>query len=61
MAGRMPLDRIIARDDFADFNFAAADGISGAAKAASAVAEVTTAPAISPTHPGRRLPPVSRI
>jgi hypothetical protein len=31
MAGRMPLDRRIARYDFADFNLAAADAISGAA------------------------------
>jgi len=31
MAGRMPLDRLIARYDFADFNLAAADAISGAA------------------------------
>jgi hypothetical protein len=31
MAGRTPLDRLIARYDFADFNLAAADAISGAA------------------------------
>ena len=31
MAGRMPLDRLIARYDFADFNRAAADATSGAA------------------------------
>jgi len=31
MAGRMPLDRLIARYDFADFNRAAADTTSGAA------------------------------
>jgi hypothetical protein len=29
MAGRMPFDRLIARYDFADFNIAAADAISG--------------------------------
>jgi hypothetical protein len=31
MAGGMPLDRLIARDDSANFNLAAADAISGAA------------------------------
>jgi hypothetical protein len=31
MDGRMSLGRLIARDDFADFNLAAADAISGAA------------------------------
>ena len=31
MAGRMPLDRLIARYDFADINRAAADATSGAA------------------------------
>jgi aryl-alcohol dehydrogenase len=31
MAGRMPLDRLITRYDFADINRAAADAISGAA------------------------------
>jgi Zn-dependent alcohol dehydrogenase len=29
MAGRMPFDRLSARYDFADFNIAAADAISG--------------------------------
>jgi aryl-alcohol dehydrogenase len=31
LAGRMPLDRLIARYDFADFNRATADATSGAA------------------------------
>jgi hypothetical protein len=31
MAGRMPLNRLIARYDFAAFSLAAADAISGAA------------------------------
>ena len=31
MAGRMPLDRLITRYDFADINRAAADATSGAA------------------------------
>jgi Zn-dependent alcohol dehydrogenase len=31
MAGTMPLDRLIARYDFASFNAAAADATSGAA------------------------------
>jgi hypothetical protein len=31
MAGRMPLDRLIARDDSTDFKLAAVDAISGAA------------------------------
>jgi hypothetical protein len=63
MAGRTPLDRLITRYDFADFNLAAADAISGAAikPLASAVAAVTTAPPISLTRPGQRLPAVSRI
>jgi hypothetical protein len=60
MAGRMSFDRFIARYDFAD-NLAAADAISGAAITANAFAAVTTAAAISPTRPGRRLPAVSRI
>jgi hypothetical protein len=45
MAGKMPLDRLITRYDFADINRAAADATSGAAiKAGAAIAAVTAAP-----------------
>jgi hypothetical protein len=61
MAGRTPLDRLIARYDFADFNVAAADAISGAAIKPLVLLPVTTSPPISLTRLGRRLPAVSRI
>jgi hypothetical protein len=61
MAGRMLLDRLIERYDFADFNRAAAHATSGdAIWVGSAFAAVTTAPAISPRS-GWQLPAVTRI
>ena len=45
MAGRMPLDRLVTRYDFADINRAAADAISGAAiKPGAGLAAVRAAP-----------------
>jgi hypothetical protein len=55
----MPLDRLMGRYDFADFNRAAADATSGAAIKPASCSAVTTVPAIS--RSGRRLPAVSRI
>jgi hypothetical protein len=51
IAGRMTLQRLIARYDFANINRAAADATPGVAiRPAVLFAAVTTEPAISPTR-----------
>jgi hypothetical protein len=57
LAGRMTFDRLVARFDFADFNRAAANSISGDAISAT----VTTALTIPPTRSQWRLPAIIRI
>jgi hypothetical protein len=58
----MPFDRLIARDDFSEFNCAAADATSGAAiKLVCCCRSDNGGGGFADAFRRRRLPPVSRI